>query len=45
MRHHYARNLMSHTYEPDVAEQVYAAASGFARDAERMLAALKARND
>lgn len=45
MRHHHARNIMSHTYDPAVAEQVYAAARGFAEDAERLLAAMKARND
>ena len=45
MRHHDARNLTSHTYEPAVAERVYLAAHDFARDARRLLAALEARND
>lgn len=45
MRHHDARNQSSHTYEPVVAESVYAAAHGFTRDAQRLLAALEARND
>lgn len=45
MRHHYARNQTSHTYEPEVAEDVYAAAHDFARDAQSLLAALEARND
>lgn len=45
MRHHDARNRMSHTYDPDVAEEVYAAAHSFAGDAEGLLEALEARND
>ena len=45
MRHHDARNLTSHTYEPAVAERVYLAAHDFARDARRLLEALEARND
>jgi nucleotidyltransferase substrate binding protein (TIGR01987 family) len=45
MRHHDARNRTSHTYDPAVAESVYAAAHAFARDAQRLLEALEARND
>ena len=45
MAHHKARNQTSHTYHADIAEVVYVAAHEFARDAIRLLAVLKARND
>ena len=45
MRYHEARNLTSHIYQPAIAERVYNTAHEFARDAERLLAALEARND
>ncbi|NCA74578.1 MAG: nucleotidyltransferase [Gammaproteobacteria bacterium] len=45
MRYHYARNLASHTYEPDVAEDVYRVARIFAPDASLFLEALEERND
>lgn len=45
MRHHAARSLTSHTYEVEAAEDVYAAAHSFARDARKLLAAMEARND
>jgi len=45
MRHHDARSQTEHTYEPEIAERVYAAAHEFARDADRLLRALEARND
>lgn len=45
VRHHEARNLTSHTYDPKVAASVYVAANDFARDAQRLLEALEARND
>jgi nucleotidyltransferase substrate binding protein (TIGR01987 family) len=45
MRYHAARNLTSHIYQPEIAASVYATAHDFARDAARLLAALKARND
>lgn len=45
MRHHKARNLTSHTYDPKVAEEVYRAAFDFSHDAQRLLEALEARND
>ena len=45
MRHHEARNLTAHTYQAAMAEKVYQAARPFARDAERLLQALEARND
>jgi nucleotidyltransferase substrate binding protein (TIGR01987 family) len=45
MRYHDARNMIMHTYQPAVAESVYAAAHDFAVDAQRLLKALEARND
>lgn len=45
MRHHYARNQMSHTYDSAIAELVYEASRGFTHDAVLLLEALKARND
>jgi nucleotidyltransferase substrate binding protein (TIGR01987 family) len=45
MRYHEARNLTSHTYEPEIAAKVYNIAHVFARDAARLLAALEKRND
>ena len=45
MRHHDARNRTSHSYDPQIAESVYQAAHDFARDAEKLLQALEARND
>ena len=45
MRYQEARNLTSHTYQPQIAERVYNTAHDFARDAARLLAALEARND
>ncbi len=44
MRYHEARNLTSHTYEPEIAERVYNTAHGFGRDAARLLAAIEERN-
>jgi len=45
MRYHEARNLTTHTYQPEIAKKVYSTAHGFARDAARLLAALEKRND
>ena len=45
MRHHDARNVSSHTYDLAVAGSVYQAAREFVPDAQRVLDALKARND
>ena len=45
MRYHEARNLTSHTYQPEIAERVYKVAHDFGSDAQRLLAALEARND
>jgi nucleotidyltransferase substrate binding protein (TIGR01987 family) len=45
MRYHEARNLTSHTYQPEIAERVYKIAHDFGSDAQRLLAALEARND
>ncbi|MBL4776047.1 MAG: nucleotidyltransferase substrate binding protein [Mariprofundus sp.] len=38
------RNLTTHTYNADVAKDVYQAALEFANDAQRLLAALEQRN-
>ena len=45
MRYHEARNLTSHTYQPEIAEKVYGTCHEFARAAARLLAALEKRND
>ena len=45
MRHDKARNLTSHTYDQEVAKNVYLAAHDFALDAQKLLDALEARND
>jgi nucleotidyltransferase substrate binding protein (TIGR01987 family) len=45
MQYHEARNLTSHTYQPEIAEKVYGTCHEFARDAARLLAALEKRND
>jgi len=45
MRYHEARNLTSHIYQPEIAQQVYSIAHDFSHDAQRLLAALEARND
>ena len=45
MRHHDARNQTAHTYEPQIAEEVYASTHDFAKDAAKFLQALEARND
>jgi nucleotidyltransferase substrate binding protein (TIGR01987 family) len=45
MRYHEARNLITHIYQPEIAERVYNTAHDFARDAALLLAALEARND
>ncbi len=45
MRYHEARNQTSHIYEPEVAENVYAATHGFSRDALKFQHALETRND
>lgn len=39
-----ARNLTSHTYDPQVAERVFAAANRFALDARFLLEQLESRN-
>ncbi len=44
-RHHKARNATSHIYDGPRALRVYQATLDFAGDAERLLAALEARND
>lgn len=45
LRHHEARNATSHVYDGERALKVYRATLDFAGDAERLLAALEARND
>lgn len=45
MRYHAARNLVAHTYVPEIAAQVYGITTAFLDDARRLLAALEARND
>lgn len=45
MRYHEARNLSSHTYEPEIADEVYAVVQDFVRDATALLQSLEARND
>jgi nucleotidyltransferase substrate binding protein (TIGR01987 family) len=45
MRHNAARNQTSHSYDPHIAQSVYKAAHEFARDAQKLLKALQARND
>ena len=45
MRYHRARNQTSHTYREATANEVYAVIPEFVEDAQRLLAALEARND
>ncbi len=45
MRYHEARNLSAHTYDPEIAEEVYAVAHVFLADASALLKSLEARND
>lgn len=45
MRYHDARNLSSHTYLPEIADQVYRYAFDFHDDAHRFLKAIEERND
>ncbi len=43
--YHQARNLTSHTYDEDVADEVFQAATKFLPDAKSFLIALEERND
>lgn len=45
MDYHKARNLTSHTYDEDVADEVYQSAVSFIVAAKKFLAALEAHND
>ena len=45
MEYHEARNLTSHTYNEDAAENVFAEATEFIHDAKQLLSALEERND
>jgi nucleotidyltransferase substrate binding protein (TIGR01987 family) len=43
--YHQARNLTSHIYDSDIAEQVYLAAKDFLPDAQEFLQRIEERND
>jgi len=45
MDYHKARNLTSHTYNPNAADEVYLAAVAFVADAKQLLETLDAKND
>jgi len=45
MRYHDARNLSSHTYLPEIADDVYRSAFAFHEAARKFLEALEERND
>ena len=45
MSYHDARNRSSHTYQPEIAEEVFRTAFDFARDAARLYQVLEERND
>lgn len=45
MVYHKARNITSHTYNQDRAEEVYQIARQFAADAEKLLRRIEAHND
>ncbi len=45
MRYHDARNLSSHTYLPEVADEVYRSAFDFHEAARKLLQAMEERND
>jgi nucleotidyltransferase substrate binding protein (TIGR01987 family) len=44
-RYHELRNLTSHTYDSEVAAEIYVAATPFALAARELLTSLEARND
>ncbi|MBS4026155.1 MAG: nucleotidyltransferase substrate binding protein [Clostridia bacterium] len=44
-RYHELRNITSHTYNREVADEIYSSTNGFLRDAIFLLKALEARND
>lgn len=43
--YHELRNTASHTYNPEVAEEIFEAAKEFYKDAKALLEAIEARND
>ena len=43
--HHKTRNLTSHVYDEEIAQEVFEEASRFLKDAQALLLALEARND
>ncbi len=45
VRYHELRNLTSHTYNREVADEIYSITSHFLEDATYLLKALEARND
>jgi len=45
VRYHEIRNTTSHTYNRDVAEEIYSVSKAFLADAIYLLSALEARND
>ena len=45
MRYHDARNLSSHTYLPEIADDVYRSAFAFHESARKFLEAMEERND
>lgn len=45
LRYHELRNLTSHTYDRDVADEIFEAAGDFLKDAVDLLGRLEAKND
>ena len=45
MEYHHSRNLTSHTYDEDTAEEVFQMAENFQSEAKRFIKELEARND
>jgi nucleotidyltransferase substrate binding protein (TIGR01987 family) len=45
MEYHHSRNLTTHTYDEDIAEEVFQTAYNFYSDAQRLIKELEFRND
>ena len=45
MEYHHARNITSHTYDQNTAEEVFEAAAGFSPDAKAFLEIIEKKND
>lgn len=45
VKYHELRNTTSHTYNRDIAEEIYQISADFLKDAKHVLAALEVRND